>query len=219
MTDQKQYVAYYRVSTEVQEKSGLGLEGQRASVLEFVEGKGTIIAEFSEVISGKLVNRPQMQKAFAVCKKKKAILVIARLDRLARNVAFISSLMESKVDFVAVDMPHANRFTVHILAAVGEYERELISQRTKAAMKAAKTRGIRMGSPDPMKGALLAAKATKKKTRKYRTNVLPIIREIQRAGVTTLTGIATALTARGIPTSRGGEWWPYTVKLLLAKGS
>ena len=217
MNKPKQFVAYYRVSTDQQEKSGLGLEGQRASVLEFVGGKGQMVGEFTEIESGARKDRPQLAEALRLCHRRGATLVIARLDRLARNVALISSLMEAKVDFVAVDMPDANRLTIHILAAVAEYERELVSERTKVALKAAKARGVKLGSPNPGKAALLAAKATREKARRYRENILPIINEIQEVGVTTLTGIAKALTARGIPTARGGEWWPWTVSLLLAR--
>ena len=115
------YIAYYRVSTDKQGKSGLGLDAQRQAVTTFVDRRGEILAEFTEVESTRNL-RPQLQAALELCRKKKATLLIARLDRLARNVAFISNLMESRVDFVAVDMPEANRLTIHILAAVAEYE-------------------------------------------------------------------------------------------------
>ena len=138
----RRFVAYYRVSTDRQGRSGLGLESQRADVLDFINGgAANLIAEFTEVESGKRNDRPELEKALALCRKEKAKLVIAKLDRLARNVAFISNLMESGVDFVAVDMPDANRLTVHILAAVAEHERELISERTRSALKAAPTWG------------------------------------------------------------------------------
>src|SRR5262245_46589441 len=138
------YVAYYRVSTVRQGQSGLGLEAQQAAVAAFCEP----IESFTEVESGKRSdNRPQLALAITACRRLKATLIVAKLDRLARNVAFVSTLMESGVDFVAADNPHATRLTVHILAAVAEHEREMISQRTKAALAAAKARGVRLGNP------------------------------------------------------------------------
>src|ERR671915_1397026 len=138
-------IAYYRVSTDRQGASGLGLAAQRQAVARFI-GAGHLVAEYTEVESGKKHrNRPQLLAALADCRPRRAVLLIAHRDRLARNVAFIANLMESGVDFVAVDMPMANRLTIHILAAVAEHEREMISQRTKAALAAAKARGKRLG--------------------------------------------------------------------------
>src|SRR5580700_11372561 len=150
------YVAYYRVSTDRQGASGLGLDAQRQAVARFI-GAGQLVAEFTEIESGRRhTNRPRLLAALAECRKRRAVLLIARLDRLARNVAFIANLMESGVDFVAVDMPTANRLTIHILAAVAEHEREMISQRTKAALAAAKQRGTRLGNPRPLEALRLA---------------------------------------------------------------
>jgi DNA invertase Pin-like site-specific DNA recombinase len=141
------FVAYYRVSTDRQGQSGLGLEAQRSAVLAYVNGGSwTRIAEFTEIESGKHANRPQLAAALAACKKHKAKLVIAKLDRLSRNLAFIATLMDSGVEFVAVDNPHANKLTVHILAAVAQHEREMISQRTRDALQAAKARGKRLAT-------------------------------------------------------------------------
>ncbi len=216
----KAFVAYYRVSTGEQERSGLGLEGQRAAVLDFINGgAANLVAEFTETESGKRNDRPQLAEALAACKKHKAKLVIAKLDRLARNVAFISNLMESGVDFVAVDMPDANRLTVHILAAVAEHEREMISERTKAALAAAKARGVKLGSPDPGKGSAIGVAANKERADQFAANVVPIIREIEASGVTSHLGIAKALNARGVPTARGGEWYDSTVKNILARAA
>src|SRR6516165_4391847 len=135
------FVAYFRVSTDRQGKSGLGLEAQREAVMNFLNGgPWALVGEFTEVESGKRADRPQLEKALAACKRQKAKLVIAKLDRLSRNLAFVATLMESGVEFVAVDNPHANKLTVHILAAVAQHEREMISERTKAALAAAKKR-------------------------------------------------------------------------------
>jgi DNA invertase Pin-like site-specific DNA recombinase len=154
---------YYRVSTTQQGASGLGLDAQREAVARHVAGaQGTIVAEFQEIESGKRNDRPQIAAALAACRWRRATLVIAKLDRLARNVHFISSLMESGVDFVACDNPHATRLTIHILAAVAEHEREMISQRTIAALAAAKARGVKLGNPDLKPGDRWAARADEK---------------------------------------------------------
>src|SRR6516162_526697 len=140
------FISYY--PTERQGASGLGLEAQREAVSRHIAGaRGVIVAEFQEVESGKKNDRPQIAAALAACRLRRATLIIAKLDRLARNVFFISSLMESGVDFVACDNPHATRLTIHILAAVAEHEREMIPQRTIAALAAAKARGVKLGNP------------------------------------------------------------------------
>jgi DNA invertase Pin-like site-specific DNA recombinase len=145
----KRCVAYYRVSTAKQGASGLGLEAQQMAVSEYVGRQGwELVGSFTEIESGKKADRPQLLKALEHCRRYKATLVIAKLDRLARNVAFVSNLMEAGTDFVAVDFPHANRLTIHILAAVAEHEREAISARTKAALAAAKARGVKLGNPN-----------------------------------------------------------------------
>ena len=142
-------VAYYCVSTQRQGESGLGLDAQREAVRDYARVNGkNIIAEFTEVESGRKTSRVELDKAFGEAKRKKALLVIAKIDRLARNVAFISQLMESKVEFVAVDMPDAGRLTIHIMAAIAEHEAKMISDRTKAALKAAKDRGTKLGNPN-----------------------------------------------------------------------
>jgi DNA invertase Pin-like site-specific DNA recombinase len=140
------FVAYYRVSTDKQGKSGLGLDAQRKAVNDYLDGGDwELVAEFTEIESGKRSDRPELAKALAACKRRKATLVIARLDRLARNVHFISGLMETKVKFVACDMPEATPFMLHIYAAVAEQEARAISARTKVALQAAKQRGVRLG--------------------------------------------------------------------------
>src|SRR5215831_21402287 len=152
------FVAYYRVSTARQGKSGLGLEAQRAAVSDHLNGGSwQLLAEFTEVESGKRSDRPKLAEALKACRLKGAKLIIAKLDRLARNVAFISNLMESNVEFEAVDFPQANRLTIHILAAVAEHEAKVISERTRAALAAAKRRGVKLGGYRA--GAKLTAKA------------------------------------------------------------
>jgi DNA invertase Pin-like site-specific DNA recombinase len=142
------FVAYYRVSTDKQGRSGLGLEAQREAVQRYLNGgTWTLAAEVTEVESGKWNDRPELDRALGLCRLYGATLVVAKLDRLARNVAFISKLMESGVDFVAADFPQANRLTVHILAAVAEHEAAMISQRTRAALAATRARGIKLGNP------------------------------------------------------------------------
>jgi len=146
MADGK-FIAYYRVSTERQGQSGLGLEAQQAAVEDYLDGGSwELIESYTEIESGKRNDRPELARAMAACKKHKATLVIAKLDRLARNVAFVAGLMESGVDFVAADNPHANKLMVHLLAAFAEHERDQISARTKAALGAAKARGVQLGT-------------------------------------------------------------------------
>lgn len=148
------YIAYYRVSTSRQGESGLGLDAQVAAVTKFCEGNaGSVLHEFREVESGRRKDRPELSKAIALCKKHDAILLIAKLDRLARNVHFISGLLESGIRFVAVDMPNADRFMMHVYAAVAEEEARRISERTRSALAAAKARGVKLG----VNGKLLAA--------------------------------------------------------------
>src|SRR5215217_3108873 len=139
------FVTYLRVSTDRQRQSGLGLEAQRAVVVGFLAGHGRVVAEVVEVGSGRRNDRPEPERTLALCRAHCATLLVAKLDRLARNVAFVSNLMESGVEFTAVDFPQANRLTVHILAAVAEHEAKAISERTRAALKAARDRGQRLG--------------------------------------------------------------------------
>jgi DNA invertase Pin-like site-specific DNA recombinase len=191
-------------------------------VVRFDNGNWRIVAEFTEVESGKRSDRPQLAAALAACRLRGAKLVIAKLDRLARNVHFVSGLMESGVDFVAADFPQANRLTVHILAAVAEPEAKLISERTKAALAAAKARGVKLGGKRSTKldddaramgRAVIAGRA-----RQQATDIAPTITELRAAGVTSLRAIASALNERGIPTASGaGEWQAVQVARVLAR--
>jgi DNA invertase Pin-like site-specific DNA recombinase len=206
------WVSYLRVSTDKQGKSGLGLEAQRKAVEDFLNGgRWTLADEFVEVESGKRSDRPKLALALAACKRLKARLIVAKLDRLSRNLHFISGLMESGVDFVAADMPFANRLTVHILAAVAEHEREMISGRTKAALAAAKARGVKLGGPKLDQARLAGAAGNRKAADRFAANVKPIIAQIRSSGVTSLRKVAAVLTARGVPTARGGTWNPAQV--------
>jgi DNA invertase Pin-like site-specific DNA recombinase len=210
------FIAYYRVSTGKQGKSGLGLEAQRETVMGYLNGgRWTLVGEFTEVESGKRADRPELEKALAACKRQKAKLVIAKLDRLSRNLAFIATLMESGVEFVAVDNPHANKLTVHILAAVAEHERDLISERTKAALAAAKARGRVLGSKNITEVAKRGTAAVKANARRFAANVRPIIEEIMRAGATSHNAIAAKLNERNVKTARGGVWTHVQVGAIL----
>jgi len=146
----KQFVSYVRVSTDRQGKSGLGLEAQRNAIENYLNGGDwKHLREFQEIESGKsILNRPALREGISYCEKHKAILVVAKLDRLGRQVSFISALMDSRVEFVVCDFPEANRLTLHILAAVAEHEREMISVRTKEALRVAKARGVKLGNPN-----------------------------------------------------------------------
>ena len=211
------YIAYFRVSTAEQGRSGLGLEAQREAVETFAARTGAeIVGEFVEVESGKRhENRPQLVKAMAACRKQGATLLIAKLDRLARNVAFVAGLMESGVPFKASDMPDADPFRLHIEAAIAEEERRKISQRTKAALAAAKARGVKLGTAGNAETARRASLANQQRARRHADNVRPVVEQIRAAGVTSLRGIAEALNARGVATARGGEWHAMTVRRAL----
>src|SRR5215813_15168109 len=226
---QGKWISYLRVSTDRQGQSGLGIEAQRKAVTDYLNGGSwQLLREYIEVESGKRSDRPQLLAALAHAKATGATVVIAKLDRLARNVAFISNLMEIGVEFVAADMPMANRLTVHVLAAVAEHEREMISQRTKAALGAAKARGVRLGNVNGA-AALRAAGAgqagwtagadgNRAAAGRFAAQLAPVIQAIRADGITSLEGMAAELNARGILTARGGQWYATTVRNLLARG-
>lgn len=198
------YIAYYRVSTTRQGESGLGLEAQQKAVADYLNGGSwQIIEEYTEIESGKRNNRPTLVAAIAACKKHKATLIIAKLDRLARNVHFISGLMESGVEFVAVDNPNANKLMLHMLAAFAEHEREMISKRTKEALAAAKERGVKLGCY----GAEVLSKQNREASLAYYAEIAPKIRELQANGYRTTRALCDALNKSAIPTMRGvGKW-------------
>lgn len=211
------FVAYYRVSTDGQGKSGLGLDSQRETVKRHVAGKdGEIAAEFTETESGTINNRPQLTAALAKCKETGSTLLIAKLDRLARNVHFVSGLLESGVKFVACDNPHADRTMMQVLAVFGEHEARLISERTKAALRQAKRRGVKLGSPTPRNGALVAGKISRDKAEASAKKLLPLVKPMRKKGMT-LEQIAEELTRLGIATALGGEWRANSVRNLLLR--
>jgi DNA invertase Pin-like site-specific DNA recombinase len=219
------FVSYIRVSTQRQGQSGLGLEAQRAAILAYLHGgQWQLVAEFVEVESGRKNDRPELARALATCRAQGATLIIAKLDRLARNVAFVSALMESGVEFVAVDFPQANKLTLHILAAVAEHEAEAISARTKAALQAAKARGVKLGGfRDRVPGgeARRAGQERSLVVRRDRAatrgaDLRPLVIGLRAEGVTSLRAIAAELGRRGVPAPAGGSWHANTVRRLLA---
>ena len=212
------FVAYYRVSTDRQGKSGLGLDAQRKAVMDYLNGGSwELVADYVEVESGKHSDRPQLKAALDACRKHKAKLVIAKLDRLSRNLAFIATLMEAGVEFIAVDNPHANRLTVHILAAVAQHEREMISDRTRAALQAAKARGRRLGNPRPAEASRRGSEAMQVLADRFAANILPVIEQIRATGTASANAIAGQLNSRGIKTARGGKWTHVQVAHVLAR--
>lgn len=211
MQPTERFVCYYRVSTQRQGESGLGLEAQRRAVESFLKSKeGEVVAEFTEVESGRKSARPQLAEALALCRRKRAILVIAKLDRLARNVHFVSGLMEAGVEFIAVDQPTKDRFMLHIQAAFAEEESRRISQRTKAALQSAKLRGVDIGA----NGRVLAKKnkeAAEAKAEDYRATVMNHI----AAGSDSIRALMASLNREGVPSPGGASWHlPTTHRLL-----
>jgi DNA invertase Pin-like site-specific DNA recombinase len=222
------YVAYARVSTKKQGKSGLGLDAQRESVAVYLASvHGKLIAEFVEVEHGtrKGNHRPQLAAALAQCRVHGATLIIAKLDRLARNVAFTSNLMESSVEFVACDNPEANRLTIHIMAAMAEHEASMISERTKLALAAAKRKGVVLGGDRGNtqriyhQGALASAKVRRDHSQRRAADLGPVISAIRSNGAVSLRQIAAELNERCIPTARGGAWSAVQVSRVCAASS
>jgi DNA invertase Pin-like site-specific DNA recombinase len=203
------------------------MQAQREAISRYVQS-GILLSEFIEVESGKLDERPQLAEALALCRRQRATLVIAKLDRLARSVRFIAELMDSSVEFIACDLPSANRLTLHIMAAMAEHEREMTSQRTKEALEAAKARGTRLGFANPartdakacgdkgrVKAVAVSALVRGKSADAHAADMLPVIQSIMADGKTSLRAIAQALNERGERTARGGEWKAESVRRVL----
>jgi DNA invertase Pin-like site-specific DNA recombinase len=216
-------VGYIRVSTATQGRSGLGIEAQREALARFAASEGFELHKvFVEVETGKgadaLDRRPQLAAALAEARRRRCAVAVAKLDRLSRDVHFISGLMAHRVPFLVADLgPDVDPFILHLFAALAEKERSMISARTKAALAAAKARGVKLGGPRLAEARQSAMASIKTLADRHAGNVLPIIREIQRAGATSLHQIADALNARGISTPRGGRWYAKSVSNVLAR--
>lgn len=208
----RKFISYLRCSTARQGVSGLGIEGQREAVASYLNGGNwKLVAEFVEVESGKKNNRPELAKALSACRVHNATLVVSKLDRLARNAAFLLNLRDAGVEFVAVDMPFANRLTVGIMAMVAEEEGKMISARTKTALQMAKARGTKLGCPRPItklaqvNGNKASAVVRHLKSMQWLADIAPVVEEaVQESGA--LRRAADYLNKRGIPTRRGGSW-------------
>ncbi|KAA6336938.1 DNA-invertase hin [termite gut metagenome] len=220
--DMERFISYYRVSTQKQGQSGLGLESQKDIVSKYMESeKGILINSYTEVESGKKNDRKELAKALSECKAQNATLIVAKLDRLSRSVSFISSLTDSNVDFTCCDFPSANKFTIHLFASVAQYERELISTRTKAALKAKKEQGFKLGNPHATFTNEMRAKATSMKVEKANTNqnnarakgmIQKLLQERK-----TQSEICRYLNANGFQTSTGKEFTPKAVARLIQR--
>lgn len=216
-------VAYHRVSTARQGTSGLGLDAQTRAIEDFAQARSAeVVGSFTEVESGKQDDRPELSKALHLAKVTGATLVIAKLDRLSRNAAFLLTLRDSGVKFMAADLPDANDLTVGIMALVAQQEREAISRRTREALAAAKTRGVKLGNPNGAealrragKGNEAGVQAIKTEADQHALNLQPVLQDIQANGVTSLGGIAAALNERGMLTPRNRRWHKSSVRNLL----
>jgi DNA invertase Pin-like site-specific DNA recombinase len=215
-------VAYLRVSTERQQRSGLGIEAQRTHIASFAAAEGLqIVAEFVEIETGKgadaLDRRPQLAAALAAARTAKCCVVVSKLDRLSRDVAFVSGLMAQRVPFIVAELGRdADPFMLHLYAALAEKERRLIGERTKAALAAKKANGVRLGNPHNIREAGQIGRMVQSSTAKeYAEELLPVLQAIQKSGATTLRAISAALNQRGILSPRGGRWHPSSVANLL----
>jgi DNA invertase Pin-like site-specific DNA recombinase len=220
----RQVVSYIRVSTAQQGKSGLGMDAQRAAIARFAEAEGcAVLGEFVEVETGKgadaLDRRPQLAAALATARKAKAAVLVAKLDRLSRDVAFVSGLMAQRVPFIVAELgADADPFMLHLYAALAEKERHLIADRTRVALAAKKAAGAKLGNRTNLaEASAKGADANRAAADAFAANVLPIIRQVEAAGATGYRAIAAALNARGVRTARGGEWHATTVRNLMQR--
>lgn len=220
----EQAIAYLRVSTERQGRSGLGLEAQREMINAFASREGMgIVREFVEVETGKgadaLDRRPELAAALALARKEKCPVIVAKLDRLSRDVHFISGLMTQRIPFIVAELgADADSFMLHLYAALAEKERKLISERTKAALAAKKAQGVKLGNRTNLAEARAKAVAsTKASADAFALNVLPVIEQVKAQGVTSYNGIAQALNVRGVRTARGGTWQAATVRKIILR--
>jgi DNA invertase Pin-like site-specific DNA recombinase len=216
-------VSYLRVSSLKQGKSGLGIEAQRNALARFaMDNEYDVISEYVEIETGKgadaLDRRPRLADALADARRHHCPVAVAKLDRLSRDVHFISGLMAHRVPFLVAELgADVDPFMIHIYAALAEKERALISQRTSAALKAAKARGVRLGNPEIEKAQAIGTARVKVEAGRFAANVLPVIREAQKAGASSLRAIANILNARGVQTARGGKWAATQVRDILRR--
>jgi DNA invertase Pin-like site-specific DNA recombinase len=213
----KTYVGYFRVSTDKQGLDGYGMTAQKEIVARYISAQnGNLVAEFSEVETGKNNDRPELAKALALVKKQRATLVIAKLDRLSRNAAFLLTLQNAGCDFVCCDCPNADKFTIGILALVAQRERELISERTKSGMAVAKARGAKIGTQNPEAAVRSMVTGARKAKASFAGKMASTVAEIRSSGISTLQGVADCLNRRGFSTRTGKQWFPTSVRNLLA---
>jgi DNA invertase Pin-like site-specific DNA recombinase len=213
------YISYFRVSTQRQGQSGLGLEAQQTAVQAFLSTHThELVGTFTEIESGRNSDRPQLTAALALARRQKATVVIAKLDRLARSVAFISAIMESGVEFIAADMPAANRLTIQIMAVIAENEAKMISDRTKAALAAAKARGVILGNRTSfIKAQQIGHEVIVKQADQRASDILPILKQIVASGVRSCHVVAQQLNQRGVKSARGGAWHGTTILNLIRR--
>jgi DNA invertase Pin-like site-specific DNA recombinase len=216
-------IAYLRVSTQRQQRSGLGIEGQRATIARFAEAEGmTVIGEFVEIETGTgadaLERRPQLTAALAAARSAKCSVVVSKLDRLSRDVAFVSGLMAQRVPFIVAELGRdADPFMLHLYAALAEKERRLISERTRAALAAKRANGAKLGNPSIVAAGSLGRSAQTTAADEFVTGLLPVVEAIRSTGSTTLEAITAALNQRGIRSARGGKWHVSSVSNLLGR--
>lgn len=220
------FISYLRVSTDRQGRSGLGLDAQRRAVLDFINGGGAeVVAEFVEVESGRRADRPELERALAACRLRRATLIVAKVDRLTRSVGFLHRLLDAGVDVAFCDLPQVTgptgRFMLNQMAAVAELEAGLISQRTRAALQAARERGVRLGNPGNATpegralGSRRGVESQRARAASRARDVLPLIEELRAEGAESLRKLAAGLNGRGVPAPRGGSWSAAQVSRVL----
>ena len=214
----KKVVFYLRVSTVKQGADGNGIQHQMTVVNRYAEANGAeIVGQFIEVESGGKTDseRPQLAAALEKCKKENAVLVCSKIDRLSRNAEFLLRLMNSRVEFVCCDIPNCDRFTISLFAILAEKEKNMISERTKNALKMVKARGIKLGNPNPELSVIKMNEGARKGRIDFKNKIIPIINEIKSTGIKTLQGVADCLNRRGISTRNGKQWYPTQIRNLL----
>jgi DNA invertase Pin-like site-specific DNA recombinase len=216
----RKVVFYLRVSTVKQGADGNGIQHQMTVVNRYAEANGgKIVGQFIEVESGGKTDleRPQLAAALEKCKKENAVLVCSKIDRLSRNAEFLLRLMNSRVEFVCCDIPNCDRFTISLFAILAEKEKNMISERTKNALKMVKARGIKLGNPNPELSVIKMNEGARKGRIDFKNKIIPIINEIKSTGIKTLQGLADCLNRRGIATRNGKQWYPTQIRNLMVE--